>query len=116
MENTIQTKKIEGFKKKLFICMLACFSLSVFGVFAQSSGTIQELEDKAGLVMDLFSGRIIAVVFCFALIIIFAIIAWGSHQGESGSIIKRLTPWIIGAVGIGSAAGITAYFLGVSPN
>lgn len=79
------------------------------------NATIRELETQTQKVLDLFSGRIIAIIMCIALMIIFAIIAWGNSQGEGQSTIKKVTPWIIGIIGIGSAAGITSYFLGVSP-
>ena len=115
MKNTIQTKKTESFKKKLFVCMLVCFALLTVGVFAQSNG-IPELEEKAGKIMELFSGKIIAIIMCLALMICFAIIAWGNAQGEGASAIKKVMPWVIAVIGIGSAAGITSYFLGVSPN
>lgn len=78
------------------------------------SGTIAELESQAQKVLDLFSGRIIAIIMCIALMIVFAVVAWGNSQGEGGSTIKKVTPWIIGIIGIGSAAGITRYFLGIS--
>lgn len=97
-------------KKTLFICLLLIVS-SVF-LFA-ADGTIAELEDKAGLLMDLFSGKIIAIIMCIALMIIFGIIAWGNSQGEGG-MFKKMMPWIAGVIGIGSAAGITSYFLGVT--
>ena len=83
---------------------------------AQNSGTIQELEDKAGLVMDLFSGKTVAVIMCVALMICFAVVAWANAQGEGASAIKKVMPWVIAVIGIGSAGGITAYFLGVTPN
>lgn len=116
MKNTIQTKKTESFRKKLFVCMLVCFALLTVGVFAQSNGTIAELEEKAELIMELFSGKIIAIIMCVALMICFAIIAWGNAQGEGASTIKKVMPWVIAVIGIGSAAGITSYFLGVRPN
>ena len=94
-------------------CLLV---LSTMAAIAQSSGTISELEDKAGLVMDLFSGKTVAVIMCIALMICFAVVAWANAQGEGASAIKKVMPWVIAVIGIGSAAGITSYFLGVSPN
>ena len=108
--------KRRGFLKKFLVCLVGLLILSTMAAIAQSSGTISELEDKAGLVMDLFSGKTIAVIMCIALMICFAVVAWANAQGEGASAIKKVMPWVIAVIGIGSAAGITAYFLGVSPN
>ena len=105
--------KRRGFLKKFLVGLLI---LSTMAAIAQSSGTISELEDKAGLVMDLFSGKTVAVIMCIALMICFAVVAWANAQGEGASAIKKVMPWVIAVIGIGSAAGITSYFLGVSPN
>lgn len=105
-----------GFLRKFFVCLITLLILSTMAALAQNSGTIQELEDKAGLVMDLFSGKTIAVIMCVALMICFAVVAWANAQGESASAIKKVMPWVIAVIGIGSAGGITAYFLGVTPN
>ena len=105
-----------GFLRKFFVCLITLLILSTMAALAQNSGTIQELEDKAGLVMDLFSGKTIAVIMCVALMICFAVVAWANAQGEGASVIKKVMPWVIAVIGIGSAGGITAYFLGVTPN
>lgn len=107
--------KRQGFMKKFIVCLVAMLVLGAMAAVAQSSGTISELEDKAGLVMDLFSGKIIAIIMCIALMICFAVVAWGNAQGEGASAIKKVMPWVIAIIGIGSAAGITSYFLGVAP-
>ena len=73
-------------------------------------------ETPQEFVMDLFSGKTVAVIMCIALMICFAVIAWANAQGEGASAIKKVMPWVIAVIGIGSAAGITSYFLGVSPN
>ena len=111
-----ETTKRKGFLKKFLVCLVGLLILSTMAAIAQSSGTIQELEDKAGLVMDLFSGKTVAVIMCVALMICFAVVAWANAQGEGASAIKKVMPWVIAVIGIGSAAGITSYFLGVAPN
>ena len=108
--------KRRGFLKKFLVCLVGLLILSTMAAIAQSSGTISELEDKAGLVMDLFSGKTVAVIMCIALMICFAVVAWANAQGEGASAIKKVMPWVIAVIGIGSAAGITSYFLGVAPN
>ena len=117
-EKVVLTEKEKriGFLKKFLFCLISLLVLSTMAAIAQSSGTISELEDKAGLVMDLFSGKTVAVIMCIALMICFAVIAWANAQGEGASAIKKVMPWVIAVIGIGSAAGITSYFLGVSPN
>lgn len=101
---------------KFFICVILVMCLcSVLTTFAQSSdGTITELEGKAGKLMDLFSGKIMAIVMCVALIIIFGVIAWSNSQGEGG-MFKKALPWVVGVIGVGSAAGITSYFMEIAP-
>ena len=111
-----ETTKRKGFLKKFLVCLVGLLILSTMAAIAQNSGTIQELEDKAGLVMDLFSGKTVAVIMCVALMICFAVVAWANAQGEGASAIKKVMPWVIAVIGLGSAAGITSYFLGVSPN
>ena len=111
-----ETTKRKGFLKKFLVCLVGLLILSTMAAIAQNSGTIQELEDKAGLVMDLFSGKTVAVIMCVALMICFAVVAWANAQGEGASAIKKVMPWVIAVIGIGSAAGITSYFLGVAPN
>ena len=111
-----ETTKRKGFLKKFLVCLVGLLILSTMAAIAQNSGTIQELEDKAGLVMDLFSGKTVAVIMCVALMICFAVVAWAKAQGEGASAIKKVMPWVIAVIGIGSAAGITSYFLGVAPN
>lgn len=111
-----ETAKRNGFLRKFLVCLIGLLILSTMAAIAQNSGTIQELEDKAGLVMDLFSGKTVAVIMCVALMICFAVVAWANAQGEGASAIKKVMPWVIAVIGIGSAAGITAYFLGVTPN
>lgn len=111
-----EKEKRRGFLKKFLFCLISLLVLSTMAAIAQSSGTISELEDKAGLVMDLFSGKTVAVIMCIALMICFAVVAWANAQGEGASAIKKVMPWVIAVIGIGSAAGITSYFLGVSPN
>ena len=111
-----EKEKRRGFLKKFLFCLISLLVLSTMAAITQSSGTISELEDKAGLVMDLFSGKTVAVIMCIALMICFAVIAWANAQGEGASAIKKVMPWVIAVIGIGSAAGITSYFLGVSPN
>ena len=108
--------KRRGFLKKFLVCLVGLLILSTMAAIAQSSGTISELEDKAGLVMDLFSGKTVAVIMCITLMICFAVVAWANAQGEGASAIKKVMPWVIAVIGIGSAAGITSYFLGVAPN
>lgn len=108
--------KRRGFLRKFLVCLVGLLVLSTMAAIAQNSGTISELEDKAGLVMDLFSGKTIAVIMCIALMICFAVVAWANAQGEGASAIKKVMPWVIAVIGIGSAGGITAYFLGTSPN
>lgn len=103
------------FVRRFFLCLVLMLVLGAAAAVAQSSGTISELEDKAGLVMDLFSGKIVAIIMCIALMICFAVVAWGNAQGEGASAIKKVMPWVIAIIGIGSAAGITSYFLGVAP-
>ena len=112
----VEKEKRRGFLTKFLLCMMSLLVLSTMAAIAQSSGTISELEDKAGLVMDLFSGKTVAVIMCIALMICFAVITWANAQGEGASAIKKVMPWVIAVIGIGSAAGITSYFLGVSPN
>ena len=111
-----ETAKRNGFLRKFLVCLIGLLILSTMAAIAQNSGTIQELEDKAGLVMDLFSGKTVAVIMCVALMICFAVVAWANAQGEGASAIKKVMPWVIAVIGIGSAGGITAYFLGVAPN
>ena len=111
-----ETTKRKGFLKKFLVCLVGLLILSTMAAIAQNSGTIQELEEKAGLVMDLFSGKTVAVIMCVALMICFAVVAWANAQGEGASAIKKVMPWVIAVIGIGSAGGITAYFLGVTPN
>lgn len=110
-----EKSKRKAFMKKFLVCLVAIMVLGSMAAVAQISGTISELEDKAGLVMDLFSGKIIAIIMCIALMICFAVVAWGNAQGEGASAIKKVMPWVIAIIGIGSAAGITTYFLGVAP-
>ena len=111
-----ETAKRTGFLRTFLVCLIGLLILSTMAAIAQNSGTIQELEDKAGLVMDLFSGKTVAVIMCVALMICFAVVAWANAQGEGASAIKKVMPWVIAVIGIGSAGGITAYFLGVTPN
>ena len=65
----IERAKRRGFLKKFLVCLVGLLVLSTMAAIAQSSGTISELEDKAGLVMDLFSGKTVAVIMCIALMI-----------------------------------------------
>lgn len=111
LHKKVKNEKITRETFKFLVCMMILLFAVTVSAFAQD-GTIEALEGQAGKLMDLFSGPIIAIVMCIALIICFGVIAWGNAQGEGGTI-KKVMPWIIGIIGIGSAAGITTYFLGV---
>lgn len=105
-------KNLIGGTKKRWSAICATAMGGAVSLSAQA--TIAELESQTEKVLKLFSGKIIAIIMCVALMVIFAIIGWGASQGEASSTIKKVTPWIIAVIGIGSAAGITSYFLGVS--
>lgn len=98
-------------KIKFFLCVLLIMLFVCVAGFAQDN-TIEELEEGASKILGLFSGTLMATIMCVALLIIFGVIAWARSQGE-GEMFKKLIPWIVAIIGMGSAADIVMYFTGV---
>jgi hypothetical protein len=93
-------------RKVLFLSLLLLCSVSLF---AQSGDTIPELNEWGENILGLAMGQWVAAIMTVALMIIFGVIAFGNAQGEGG-MFKKMWPWLVGVIGIGSAGGIVQYF------
>ncbi len=95
-------------RKVCILSVMLCMCCSI-SVFAQDSGTIKELDDWGQNILGLATGQWVAAIMTVALMIIFGVIAFGNAQGEGG-MFKKMRPWLVGVIGIGSAGAIVSYF------